>query len=336
MRENLLYRADEDESSVANSIRNVLNRLSPSARASFFENLAGVHVEGSISREKLTTAESASETVLIGLAGEPDPNTTKNLSDRAGGGPVDLYVEDEDKAVAIEIKLGDSLSKSQLERYATALDATDVASVTWTDIYRALQDLESEVHPKRQFLIDDMLDYLNALKLHQESVTFEHYWGEQDGYKYVRVTSDHVSFYTNDYQERGETDRRELSWDQFRHLFEDIEKRHGKEVIQNIFIEITPISDLFDSFTIIGEIQSIRTDDNLLRLFYDETDESIKLREIQSDDTSPPAPGSPAGPSETYAWLMNDSDQRGMFSEHAPEVLEQIFLQCEWDASLAG
>jgi hypothetical protein len=333
MRENLLYRADEDESSVANSIRNVLNRLSPSARASIFENLAGVPVEGSISREKPTTAESASETVLIGLAGEPDPNTTKNLSDRAGGGPVDLYAEDEDKAVAIEIKLGDSLSKSQLERYATALDATDVASVTWTDIYRALQDLESEVHPKRQFLIDDMLDYLNALKLHQESVTFEHFWGEQDGYKYVRVTRDSVSFYTNDYQQRGETDRRELSWDQFRHLFEDIEKRHGKKVIRDIFIETTPISDLFDSSIIIGEIQSIRTDDNLLRLFYDE-DESIKLREIQSRDTSPPAPGSPAGLSETYAWLMNDSDQRGMFSDQAPEVLEQSFLQREWDASL--
>ena len=336
MKNNLLYSGDEPEWKVANSIRNVLNRLSPSARASFFEEIAGVPVESSISREKQTTAESASDTVLIGLAGDPDPNTTEDLSERAGGGPVDLYAGDENRAVAVEIKLGDSLNKSQLERYATALNVTDVAAVTWTDVYRALQNLETEVHPERQFLIDDTLEYLTILELHQESVTFEHYWGDQDGYKYVRVTSDNVSFYANDFKERGETDKRELSWEQFRNLFEDIEKRHGQELIKDIFIETTPISGLFKSPTVIGEIESIQTDDNLLRLFYDQKDESIKLREIQSDDTSPPAPGRPAGPNEVYAWLMNDTDQREMLTEHEPKIREQIFLQREWDESLAG
>jgi hypothetical protein len=108
MKDNLLYNGGEDERSVVNNIRNALNRLSSEARANFFHELAGVSVSAPIEREHSTAIETPDNTVLIGLAGDPAPVSLGDLSERSGGGPVDLYAEEIDEAIAIEAKLGHS------------------------------------------------------------------------------------------------------------------------------------------------------------------------------------------------------------------------------------
>jgi len=331
MKNNLLYHGEENEEKIVNTIRNVLNRLSPDARETFFRELIGVPVSTSISREKQTKASTAPNTILVGLAGDPAPISLNDLSNQSGGGPVDLYLEDGEQAVAVEAKLGESLNHTQLGRYATALDADEVVTVTWSEVYRMFEILKDVVHIKRQFLIKDSLDYIAGVGLHKNSVTFDRYWGDQDGYKYIRATEDNIIFYTNDHEERGETDRRELSWEQFQELFQDIEERHGADLVEKIFVDVEPLINFFESNTVLGEIDSIRTDDNLLRLFYHKKDNIIKLREVQAKNKSPPAPGSPAGRNETYAWMMNVVDQQEMLESHSREVREQLFIQREWN-----
>lgn len=335
MKDNLLYHGEEDEPRIVNTIRNVLNRLSPSDRETFFDELTGSSVSTKIMREEETDTNAPSDTVLVGLARDPKPVSLDDLPAKSGAGPIDLYAEDNDRAIAVEVKLGDTLSHSQLGRYATALDANELVIVTWSDVYRAFQTLRDSANPEYQLLIDESLDYLSELGLHQDAVTFDHYWGEQEGYKYVRAIPEKIIFYSNDIGERGKNDRRELSWEQFRRLFKDIEDRHSKELTQKIFIDVEPLSEVLNSHTILGEINSVRTDDNLLRLFYHGDDQELKLREVQAGDESPPAPGKPAGFSEQYTWLMNEHDQQSMLNSHSDNVREQIFIQREWTDSLA-
>lgn len=333
----------DDERIVMHHLKTVLNRLSPDIQKELFSELTGARITRLEEWEsEHETGDSTPESAhLIGLSKHPPVDGVLELGPQSGGGPVDLYSEKDGVGVAIEGKTKGSLRDEQLSRYATTLNTDSYTTASWSDLYRLLSEFTSDMRPYPAGLVDEFLDYLEHIELHQPHQVARYVWGESDGVKRIRVEEGEngltVSFKVEATEGQGKKDERVLSWDEFCELFDDVESRHGREFIRRVFVDGEPPFQQpeLDGDTVLGQIDPIRPeveDENYLRLNFHEDNNVVKLRTVRPSEGG--TVGSPYSPySDGFVWYVEEYELPETLERQPnlpgfdPEFREMLFLE---------
>jgi hypothetical protein len=340
----------QDERVVLNHLRSLLNRLSPEIQQAVLSDLASIDIPPlNYWTSERETGDPVPESVhLIGLSKYPPVDGALELHSKPGGGPVDLYSETDDVAVAIEGKTKSSLRQEQLSRYATELSADSHTMVSWSSLYRSLSEYTSNMNPYPAGLTEDFLDYLKYIGLHKPHRAAKYVWGDGDGKKLIRVEESgddlNVIWKAKATQGQGKHDKRVLSWEEFCELFDDIERKHGRDLVRRLFVNLNPPAQQpeLNGNTVIGEIDPIRegvSDEHFLRLNYhggDDGDIAIKLRTVRHSEGG--TVGAPYNPgTDCWVWYTKDNELPKLLDpqDHLPgfesEFRETLFLERDYD-----
>jgi hypothetical protein len=337
----------QDERVVLNHLRSLLNRLSPEIQQSVLSDLVSADIpplNGWTSERQ--TSDPVPETVhLIGLCKYPPADGALELQAESGGGPVDLYSETDGVGVAIEGKTRGSLRQEQLSRYATELNTESYTTISWSDLHRALSEHRANMSPYPAGLTDDFLDYLKRIDLHKPHRVAQYIWGNGDGKKQIRVEKAegdlNVIWKAKATKGQGKQDERVLSWDEFCELFDDIERKHGRDLVRRLFVNPSPPAQQpeFGGDTVIGEINPIRDgvpDEHFLRLNYHEDDKAVKLRTVRNSEGG--TVGAPYNPgTDRWVWYTENNELPELLEpqQHLPgfesEFREDLFLKRNYE-----
>jgi len=349
------------ETVVMHNLKTLLNRLDPSNTAAVLTELLGEDgpAVSQWERERDTSLQTPKTVYLIGLSKHPPSAKSIDPSSEDGGGTVDLFGQAEDAAIAVEGKTRLSLSQSQLGRYKRALGADSYQTISWSDVYRALDTHRDRMDPYPAGLTGEFLDYLTLIDLHRPHKLAEYAWGEpaasadsasagddriQDadgiGQILVRAGADasletlEVHWHVEDADGGAKQDSRTMPWDTFTDLFDDIEQRHGQNFVDRTFVDAEPIDANLDGDDdiVIGQTQTVKDmhegSDYVLELQYLESDEKVALRAVEPGTDGDR--GKVRNAQERYSWdahpeelqtVLTPSDRRPGFDKQFRQSL---------------